>query len=584
MHTILLRCFLLFFLFFVCSCESNKGFSFYNDDNVVEAESEDRSKSERIDEVLIAKDKEKQNEPKKKSQIKEGNLSDLSEMGQARKDKSEIISFFFDLFDTDDEEEKPKKQKASKEKRVQAPEEDKNSSTKASKNLKLEKNKSINKKIVIKPIEEKLALPENDYSPKKEKIKQLNDNLEKITEPKLDKVNPEKNIEQEDLAFFLPDKKKIEEKPSIVTEVKYENIGMLIPLTGKKKAAGELVMNSLRYSMSTNPGKLVFKIYDTKGSPAGAIEAAKQGVKDGIRMFIGPIFSDETREIKNYFSGHKATFFSLSPDFSNTSENIVVSGENPDDQIMCIKKNLNENQLERVLLIFQNNRYGQVVKESFTKSQSNDYNKLKVDYFELSDFVNLNDEIKVLSRFESRKLRLNEEINRVKKDKTLTGNERKFQVKNLEKQLTLDVPYDAVIVASQGDKLIEILSHLAFYDINSNNTFIYGTSLWEDTKKLDKVFEGTYYVSSLKEKTKSFEQDFKDIFSKEPISFNYYIYDLIDLVSNFQISDENQGNIYFGEFSNSQVNLGLLRRETFLKKVLKNDKVLNISSCSLSEL
>ena len=154
----------------------------------------------------------------------------------------------------------------------------------------------------------------------------------------------------------------------------------------------------------------------------------------------------------------------------------------------------------------------------------------------------------------------------------------------MEKQLTLDVPYDAVVVASQGDKLIEVLSHLAFYDINSNNTFIYGTSLWEDTKKLDKVFEGTYYVSSLKEKTKSFEQDFKDIFSKEPISFNYYIYDLIDLVSNFQISDENQGNIYFGEFSNSQVNLGLLRRETFLKKVLKNDKVLNISSCSLSEL
>ena len=37
-------------------------------------------------------------------------------------------------------------------------------------------------------------------------------------------------------------------------------------------------------------------------------------------------------------------------------------------------------------------------------------------------------------------------------------------------------------------------------------------------------------------------------------------------------------------FSNSQINLGLLRRETFLKKVLKNDRVLNVSSCSLSEL
>ena len=172
----------------------------------------------------------------------------------------------------------------------------------------------------------------------------------------------------------------------------------------------------------------------------------------------------------------------------------------------------------------------------------------------------------------------------MKSDKTLSKTERKFQLKNLEKQLTLDVPYDAVIVASQGDQLIEVLSHLAFYDINSDNTFIFGTSLWEDTKKLDKVFEGTFYVTSLKEKPEDFRQNFIDIFSKAPLSFNYYIYDLIDLVSNYKFENEDNQNIHFGTFSNSQINLGLLRRETFLKKVLKNDRVLNVSSCSLSEL
>ena len=51
------------------------------------------------------------------------------------------------------------------------------------------------------------------------------------------------------------------------------------------------------------------------------------------------------------------------------------------------------------------------------------------------------------------------------------------------------MPFDAVVIASQGDKLVEVLSHLAFYDINSQNTFIYGTSLWEDTNKSDKVFK-----------------------------------------------------------------------------------------------
>ena len=116
-------------------------------------------------------------------------------------------------------------------------------------------------------------------------------------------------------------------------------------------------------------------------------------------------------------------------------------------------------------------------------------------------------EVRILSRYESRRIRLDEEIKRVKNDNSINKKEKDFQLKNLEKQLTLDVPYDAVVVASQGDKLVEVLSHLAFYDINSQNTFIYGTSLWEDTNKIDKVFEGSFYVTSLKNKPENFKKN-----------------------------------------------------------------------------
>ena len=138
-------------------------------------------------------------------------------------------------------------------------------------------------------------------------------------------------------------------------------------------------------------------------------------------------------------------------------------------------------------------------------------------------------------------------------------------------------------MASQGDKLVEVLSHLAFYDINTQNTFIYGTSLWEDTNRFDKVFEGSFYVTSLKEKPENFKKDFKEIFSKDPLSFNFYIYDLIDLVNQYQDFGETN-KIFSGKFSNRKINSGLLKRETYLKKVLKNNEVLNISSCSLNEL
>ena len=77
-------------------------------------------------------------------------------------------------------------------------------------------------------------------------------------------------------------------------------------------------------------------------------------------------------------------------------------------------------------------------------------------------------------------------------------------LKKLDRQLTIDSPFDGIIIASEGDRLLEILSHLAFYDINANNTLVYGTSLWEDTLKNDPVFENTFFVTNLKKEAKYF--------------------------------------------------------------------------------
>ena len=79
--------------------------------------------------------------------------------------------------------------------------------------------------------------------------------------------------------------------------------------------------------MLLKPNQLNFKIFDTKGAPEGAIEATKQGIKNGVKTFIGPIFSDETKEVKKYFDNKDdLIFFSLSPDLTNVSKNIIVSG------------------------------------------------------------------------------------------------------------------------------------------------------------------------------------------------------------------------------------------------------------------
>ncbi len=529
------------------------------------------------------------------------------------KDEKRILDFFTKFFDSEDQkpqdeisdgESMAKKVRISGEKindsqekkqKLDETEEQGNLAANKLKGNRYEKDNDLEKEVFI-------AEPDVTVSRKEIKIKKIfNDEIEAQ-----DKA--------QNLSIQAPLNEKLEEKPTELTgNIKSENadisndlafldtrrsvykkkkrsnnlIGLLLPLTGEKRSAGNLVLNTFRYSLVSNPKDIVFKIYDTRGTSFGAVEAAKKGKNDNIDTFIGPVFSDETLAVKNAFEGDaKVKFFSLSPDLANISRNVIVSGQNPKDQVSCILNDIRSKELKKILLIHHNDKYGEVVKKNLEESiyALNTPYKLDLSFFTVYPEQNLNKDIMAISNFESRKLALKEKRKLIENDKSLTKFERKNELKKLERQLTLGVPFDSIIIASDGDKLTEILSHLAFYDINANNTFIYGTSLWEDTNKKDKVFENTYFVSNLKSKESSFVKNFKDVFSKEPSSVSFHLFDLIDLVNDSKFYDiYPEDKIFFGEYTNSLLKSGYVKRETFIKKN-KAGQTKNVFSCQLNEI
>ena len=404
-----------------------------------------------------------------------------------------------------------------------------------------------------------------------------------------DNVNPgfQSNVlnEEDNMAFLSPEVKNDSRKETLKSD---NLVGLLLPLTGPKSAAGDLVINSLRYSMLQKSTSLNFKIFDTKGTPKGALNASKQAVRSGIKTFIGPIFSDETRKVKEFFKNRRQlTFFSLSPDLNNVSNNVIVSGQNPEDQMACITKHISQSDSENILIVYHADKYGYVIRDSFKKFLE-DFgvsNYASLQLFEIDSDVNLNNKVKELSRFDERKKELNEEIQKIKDDANLELSLKNTKIKKLERMLTLTSPFDSIVIASEGDKLLEILSHFAFYDINSENSNIYGTSLWEDTDKDDMVFKGSIFASSLKKTNNEFEKSFRSVFSKAPMAFNFHMHDLLDLVQNYKIFDSKKRRaVFYGEFSNSKINSGLLNREIFLKKIKKNRGEEEIFNCRLDEI
>ena len=604
-----LRLFLFLTVFIVSSCQINQSVSIlkeklFSETDEVEQEDEKISKSldikkkevkeSSIEEKLEKNDKEVQKdqmsfELKDDKMRKEETLDEkeskatevlpIKEMGQTRETESKIVSFFTKFFVDDVDGSGDKKSPNSST--------IKNIETKAFKkkeNNLLQLNNDNLENINNAESFDNNSLP-NAYISKdsKDPESSANGNEDKsYTDSKdNDEVN-ESEKKSSGYAFLNLKKPELKEK-----KIEKDNlVGLLLPLTGEKSAAGNLVINSLRYSMLHRPNQLNFKIFDTKGTPRGAVTAAEQGITNNVKTFIGPIFSDETREVKDHFKNKKKlTFFSLSPDLNNVSENIIVSGQNPNDQISCITQHIAKNNSKDVLLIHHADKYGYVIRNSFL-NYVNDFGLMgvNIDFFEVEANTNLNDNIKEISRFNERKLQLKNEIMKIKNNRDLDEEFKKSEIKSLERMLTLGSPFDSIIIASEGNRLLEILSHLAFYDINSENSNIYGTSLWEDTNKKDNLFKGTYYTSSLKYKKDEFIQNFKNVFSKDPMSFNYHMHDLLDLVQSYKkMSEKDKKNkVFKGEFTKSKINSGFLQREIYLKRIKKNKNTEEVFNCRLN--
>ena len=524
-------------------------------------------------------DKIKKEETLDKKESKETIVLPIKEMGQTRETDGKIISFFTKFFVDDEDGSEGKKFS--------------NSSTIQKFETKADKKKENNLSQLKNDSSENINNTEsvdsdsfpNDYISKD--FKNSESSAEGVEDTSYRDNTGGGEVDESEkkpsgYAFLNLKKPELREK-----KIEKDNlVGLLLPLTGEKSAAGNLVINSLRYSMLLRPNQLNFKIFDTKGTPRGAVNAAEQGITNNVKTFIGPIFSDETREVKEHFKNKKRlTFFSLSPDLNNVSENIIVSGQNPNDQISCITKHIAKNDSKDVLLIHHADKYGYVIRNSFL-NYVNDFGMMgvNIDFFEVDGNTDLNDNIKKISRFNERKLKLENEIIKIKNNRDLDEEFKNSEIKSLERMLTLGSPFDSIIIASEGDRLLEILSHLAFYDINSENSNIYGTSLWEDTNKKDNLFKGTYYASSLKYKDEEFIQNFKNVFSKDPMSFNYHMHDLLDLVESYKIMSEKDktNTVFNGEFTKSKIKSGFLQREIYLKRIKKNKNTEEVFNCRLN--
>ena len=397
-------------------------------------------------------------------------------------------------------------------------------------------------------------------------------------------INQEEKVLDEELTIALVQpmikKKKLED---IIVIEKSEKIGLLLPLTGSRASLGKSLVNSVRVYTDNVEKKTDFRVYDTRSTKIGAQESFKKALNDGINIYIGPIFSDETIAIKDLAENKDVLIYSLSTDQSIVSKNILISGFSVEDEVSCILQKIKSEGNLRLGIIHNNDKYGNLLKKA-TANLIKNFSELSLTSLEISDSLELDKDLKKFSFFEEGKNLLESEIEKIKLA-DINSVEKESRIKQLEKLETFgEKPFDSLIIGESGNDLIEVLALLAFYDINSSNTLIFGTNIWDGIEKSkEDVIDDTYYATSLILNKDDYKEIFFDIFDSKPSNLNFIINDIIHFITSKQNRDLKR-ETFNGEFSSFKATSnGHVKRKIFINK-FSDGKVKSNFECAIADL
>ena len=310
-------------------------------------------------------------------------------------------------------------------------------------------------------------------------------------------------------------------------------IAILVPLSGKVKVVGESIVNSAQMSIfDNNKRNIVLKVYDTKGTTFGAVEALNTAIKDGIDVVVGPLFSEETKAVKNIIKNNNLISFSLSNDEElKNIDNVFVTGSIPEQEIQTLISYMMENDFYNYVALMPNSSHGALMNKILRNTILNkDGLLIKTDYYEPNE-KNMLLKINDLVNFYEVPQTIFEDYEKKKLENKLLGLEEPELVIQEEEKIYPQ----ALFIPDGGSKAEEIANLLFINQKNDRYIQLIGTSKLDGDSSIQNnpYMDQVIFVGSNPDKYQKFYDNYLKIYRKEPIKITSMVYDLINVIDRF---------------------------------------------------
>jgi ABC-type branched-subunit amino acid transport system substrate-binding protein len=308
-------------------------------------------------------------------------------------------------------------------------------------------------------------------------------------------------------------------------------VGLLAPLSGPSAPTGQGILNAAQLALFEIADEhLVLQVYDTQGTPEGAVAAATKAITEGVRLFLGPVFAGEVKAITPQAQAAGVNIIGFTTDPSVQAPGVYVLGFLVEAQVREVLHYARSQGRTRFAVLAPDNVYGQSVAESVnTLVPAMGGTVSRVSFFNPNG-GDLEDVVRKFADFDQRKAALQDQKNSLGANPDEVA---QLALKRLEQQETLgDVDFDAVFIPETGARLIQVGNLLPFFDIDPTRVQLMGTMLW-NVRGLGReaAMIGGVYPAPAPEPARDFAQRYRQMFGSTPPALANHGYDAVALAA-----------------------------------------------------
>lgn len=344
-------------------------------------------------------------------------------------------------------------------------------------------------------------------------------------------VKTHDQFESRDLEFLANSKKKTK-------------VALFLPFSGKHKELGESLANSAMMSLFDNDKKknIELVLIDSKSDAQFAKQAFEEIITNNIKIVIGPIFSETTKQIKEQADNNKITIISFSNNRElmqtiNKDNGVFLSGLLPESEVEDIVSYAIKQGKTRFSILAPRNEYGNTITGLYKKLVRD-----KDGTFITSEFYVTNE--KSLERS------IDHVVNAFILDPSIKL-EGDSVIKESQRQYS-----EVILIPESGRVLSKIMEKIKSKNTDERNFKILGSSNWDNISTLnDPKLIGSWFPAPLDDDFRKFEKTYYKNFEKFPPRLSSISYDLVlalSQVAKDKESDDDKSPITAGNLVSYQ--------------------------------